>query len=83
VKALEQVGSRLKSLHFKDIKAPEEGEEEQRDVIWGTGICDVPTMLQVLKNVNFTGLMAIEYEHNRDDSVPDIRECLEMLKCNM
>ena len=83
VKALEQVGSRLKSLHFKDIKAPEEGETEQHDVIWGTGICDVPAMLQVLKNVHFTGLMAIEYEHNWDNSVPDIKECLEMMKQNL
>jgi len=83
VKALEQVGSRLKSLHFKDIKAPEEGEAEQHDVIWGTGICDVPAMLQVLKNVHFTGLMAIEYEHNWDNSVPDIKECLERMRKNL
>ena len=80
VKALEQVGSRLKVLHFKDVKAPEEGEDEQHDVIWGTGICDVPAMLQTLKNINFTGLMSIEYEYNWDNSVPDIKECLEMMQ---
>lgn len=83
MKALEQVGSRLKSLHFKDIKAPEAGEAEQHDVIWGTGICDVPAMLKVLKNINFTGLMAIEYEHNWDNSVPDIKKSLEILKSKL
>jgi len=83
VKALEQVGSRLKSLHFKDIKAPEAGETEQHDVIWGTGICDVPAMLKVLKKINFTGLMAIEYEHNWDNSVPDIKKSLEILKSKL
>ena len=82
-KALEQVGNRLKSLHFKDIKAPEEGEAEQHDVIWGTGICNVPVLLDLLKKINFTGLMAIEYEHNWDNSVPDIKESLEMMKQNL
>ena len=80
VKALEQVGGRLKSLHFKDVKAPEAGEMEQHDVIWGTGICDVPAMLQALQKINFTGLMSIEYEHNWDNSVPDIKESLERMR---
>ncbi len=80
VKALEQVGSRLKSLHFKDIKAPEAGETEQHDVIWGTGVCDVPAMLQVIKSIKFKGLMSIEYEYNWDNSVPDIKQCIEMMK---
>ncbi|MDR2040529.1 MAG: sugar phosphate isomerase/epimerase [Bacteroidales bacterium] len=79
VKALQQVGNRLKSLHFKDIKAPEEGEAEQHDVIWGTGICNVADMLEVLKNNKFKGLMSIEYEYNWDNSVPDIRKCIQYL----
>jgi sugar phosphate isomerase/epimerase len=79
VKCLEQVAGRLKSLHFKDVKVPEEGEAEQHDVIWGTGICDVPAMLDVLKNIKFNGLMSIEYEYNWDNSVPDIKQCLEMM----
>ena len=83
VKALEQVGGRLKSLHFKDVKAPEAGEAEQHDVIWGTGICDVPAMLQTLQKINFEGLMSIEYEHNWDNSVPDIQESLERMKQNL
>jgi len=80
VKALEQVGSRLKSLHFKDVKAPEAGEAEQHDVIWGTGICDVPAMLNTLKKIKFEGLMSIEYEYNWYNSIPDIKESLEMMK---
>ena len=83
VKALEQVSDRLKSLHFKDVKAPEAGEAEQHDVIWGTGICNVPAMLDVLKKNHFTGLMSIEYEYNWDNSVPDIQQCLEMMKRNL
>jgi len=83
VEGLEQVADRLKSLHFKDIKAPEEGEAEQHDVIWGTGVCDVPAMLRVLKNIRFSGLMSIEYEFNWENSVPDIKKCLEMMNRNL
>jgi sugar phosphate isomerase/epimerase len=80
VKALEQVSPRLKSLHFKDIKAPEEGEAEQHDVIWGTGVCDVKGMLEVLRKNRFDGLMSIEYEYNWDNSVPDIQQCMKALQ---
>jgi len=80
VKGLEQVAERLISLHFKDVKAPEEGEEEQHDVIWGTGVCNVPGMLKVLRDINFSGLMSIEYEYNWENSVPDIMKCLEIIK---
>lgn len=82
VKSLQQVSGRLKSLHFKDIKAYEEGGKEQHDVIWGTGICDVSGMLKVLKETKFNGLMSIEYEYNWDNSVPDIKECVRFLNNN-
>ncbi|MDR0714599.1 MAG: sugar phosphate isomerase/epimerase [Bacteroidales bacterium] len=80
VKALEQVSPRLKSLHFKDIKAPEAGEAEQHDVIWGTGVCDVKGMLEVLRKNKFNGLMSIEYEYNWDNSVPDIQQSIKILQ---
>ena len=75
VNALEKVSGRLKSLHFKDIKKAVEGEEEQHDVIWGTGVCDVPEMLNVLKNSGFKGLMSIEYEYNRSEERRVGKEC--------
>jgi sugar phosphate isomerase/epimerase len=80
VKALQQVAPRLKSLHFKDIKASEAGEEEQHDVIWGTGVCDVPAMLETLRKNRFKGLMSIEYEYNWDNSVPDIQQSIKILE---
>ena len=84
VKVLEKVSSRLIALHFKDIRALEPGEQlsevyDQNDVIWGTGVCDVPAMIRVLKKNNFTGLMAIEYENKWENSVPDIRKSLDMM----
>tara|TARA_R110002050_G_scaffold223682_3_gene359585 strand:+ start:9524 stop:10378 length:855 start_codon:yes stop_codon:yes gene_type:complete len=74
VEGLKQYGNRLKSLHFKDIKEKVDGEAEQHDVIWGTGILPVKDMLEVLKEQGFEGLFSIEYEYNWDNSVPDIKK---------
>lgn len=76
VAALTMIEGRVKSLHFKDVKEKVEGETEQHDVIWGTGVCDVDGILKELKRQNFKGLFSIEYEYNWENSVPDIKECI-------
>uniref|UniRef100_UPI0032175D82 sugar phosphate isomerase/epimerase family protein n=1 Tax=uncultured Draconibacterium sp. TaxID=1573823 RepID=UPI0032175D82 len=80
VKGLSQYEGRLKSLHFKDIKKKVEGQTEQHDVIWGTGICNIEGMLRELERQGFDGLFSIEYEHNWDNSVPDIKKCIEVFE---
>ena len=77
VEGLRKYEGRLKSLHFKDIKEKVEGEAEQHDVIWGTGILDIEGMLSELKRQNFEGLFSIEYEYNWENSVPDIKQCIQ------
>lgn len=76
VEALKMYEGRLKTLHFKDVKEKEEGEEEQHDVIWGTGVCNTEGILNELKRQNFKGLFSIEYEYNWENSVPDIKQCI-------
>jgi sugar phosphate isomerase/epimerase len=76
IECLKKLDGRIISLHFKDIAHKVEGEKEQHDVIWGKGILDVKGMLQELKRQNFKGVFAIEYEFNWDNSVPDIKECV-------
>ena len=73
---LRKLDGRIISLHFKDI-APAEAEGGPHDVIWGTGVLDVPGMLRMLKDQQFQGYFAIEYEYNWDNSVPDIRQCID------
>lgn len=77
IDCLKKLEGRIISLHFKDIAAKKDGEKEQHDVIWGTGILDVKGMLQELKQQNFKGVFCIEYENNWDNSVPDIRKNIE------
>lgn len=77
IDCLKQLEGRIVSLHFKDIAPKVEGEKEQHDKIWGTGILDVKAMLKELKRQNFKGVFSIEYEYNWDNSVPDIKQCID------
>ncbi|MCE2616315.1 sugar phosphate isomerase/epimerase family protein [Phocaeicola oris] len=77
LECLRKLEGRIISLHFKDIEAPKANGEWQHDVIWGTGILNVPEMLKILKAQNFSGYFAIEYEYNWDNSDPDIRKCID------
>ena len=77
ITCVKQLKGRIISLHFKDIAPKKAGENEQHDVIWGTGILDVKGMLKELKSQNFKGVFSIEYEYNWENSVPDIKECIQ------
>jgi len=77
IDCLKKLDGRMISLHFKDIAAKKEGVAEQHDVIWGKGMLDVKGMLQELKRQNFKGVFCIEYEYNWENSVPDIKECIQ------
>ncbi len=76
LECLKKLEGRIISLHFKDIAAKKEGEQEQHDVIWGRGILDIKGMLEELKRQNFKGVFAIEYEYNWENSVSDIRKSI-------
>jgi len=77
IDCLKKLQGRINTLHFKDIMPKQEGVEWQHDVIWGTGILDVKGMLQELKRQNFKGYFSIEYEYNWENSVPDIKKCIQ------
>lgn len=75
VEALRKLEGRIISFHLKDIG--EFGNRKAHDVIWGTGKADVKGMLIELDRQNFRGFFAVEYEHNWENSVPDIEQCVE------
>ena len=59
-------------VHLKDVQAS--GGEV--NVLLGKGIAKIPEVMKELKKVNYTGLVAIEYEH--DGSVEeDVRTEVE------
>ena len=74
IDALRMLEGRIISLHFKDLN---EADRKAHDVPWGTGVCDVKGMLAELKRQGFSGVFSIEYEHNWENSMPEIAKCIE------
>ncbi len=75
LQAVKDLEGRIISFHFKDL--PEMGERSAHDVIWGAGVADIEDILrEVLRQDIENPLFSIEYEHNWDNNVPDIAECV-------
>jgi len=68
---------RIISCHLKD--RPVIGEQKP-DVVYGTGVSDVKGMLDELKQQGFNGNISIEYEANWDNSVPDVKQCIDFVR---
>ena len=74
LESLKKLEGHIISLHFKDLN---EIDRHAHDVPWGTGVCDVPALLQELKDQRFRGVFSVEYEHNWENNVPEIKESLK------
>ena len=77
VDAIKLLKERVLSLHLKD---PTAANEEGHDTILGQGIGDVKGVLKELRNQNFTGHIALEYEYNWTNSVPDITQSINYVR---
>ena len=69
------MGARNFGLHLKD-----HDNEMRRDVVFGKGSLDVLGVLRALREVKFQGYIAIEYEANPENPIPDIRACLDVFR---
>ena len=77
VQQIKLMGDRNFALHLKD-----HDNKKKTDVPFGdpAGILDVPGVLKALKEVKFTGHIAIEYEANPNDPSPDMKKCVAYVK---
>lgn len=73
LEALKKLEGRIISFHFKDLN---EASPKAHDVVWGTGVADVKALVAEIKRQNIKAVFSIEYEHNWDNSVPEIAECV-------
>jgi len=74
IECLKKLEGRIVSLHFKDLNKK---GGEAHDVPWGQGAGDAKAMLAELNRQGFKGVFSVEYEHNWDNSVPEIKQCAE------
>jgi len=69
VECLKKLQGRIINLHFKEI-------DQGHDVIWGTAKNRTLPMLQELHKQSFKGTFSVEYEHNWEKSIPEIRQSI-------
>ena len=77
VDCLRILKGRIISSHLKDLN---EMGPRGHDLPFGTGVSDIPGILEELKKQHFTGNISIEYEHNWENSVPDVAQCIGFVR---
>ena len=74
VECLKKLEGRVITLHFKDLN---ERGPKAHDVPWGTGSSNAKGMLAELQRQNFKGAICVEYEHNWENSAPELAKSAE------
>ena len=77
VDCLRILKGRIISSHLKDLN---QMGHSGHDLPFGTGVSDIPGILEELKKQHFTGNISIEYEHNWENSVPDVAQCIGFVR---
>lgn len=78
VEALRVLKGRIISSHLKDLN--EFGKRDAHDVPFGQGTSDIKAVLDELKAQDFNGNASIEYEHNWENSLPEVTQCVDFVK---
>jgi sugar phosphate isomerase/epimerase len=77
LESIKLLKGRVMSCHLKDKDVV---GEKGHCVPFGTGVGKVAAILDELKSQGFTGNISIEYEYNWNNSVPDVKECVEFVR---
>lgn len=77
VQCLRILDGRIMSSHLKDLN---EKSPRAHDVPYGTGVSDIPAILNELKRQHFAGNLSVEYETHWTNSVPEIAQCIGFVR---
>jgi sugar phosphate isomerase/epimerase len=66
------ISSHLKDLNEKGLRA--------HDVPYGTGVANIAGILDELKAQGFKGNLSIEYEYHWDNSLPEVKQCIDFVR---
>lgn len=83
IEAIKKYGYRMYDMHLKDVDGTVAKSES---IQIGRGVIDIPKLMKALKDVNYQGVMSIEYEKDADnaegglaESVGYVRGILDMM----
>lgn len=77
VECLRILKGRIISSHLKDL---DHMGPDAHDLPFGTGVSDIPGILEELKAQHFSGNISIEYEYHWETSVPDVAQCIGFVR---
>jgi sugar phosphate isomerase/epimerase len=77
VDCLRILKGRVIGSHLKDLNKM---GPDAHDVPYGTGVADMVGILNELKSQGFEGNLSIEYEHNWDNSTPEVAQCIGFVR---
>jgi len=78
VEAVQRLGKRVFGVHLKDVKSLPGGQKQFK--IAGEGDLKVTELLKALKTLKYEYCVAIEYEENAKNPLPDIEACLKFVR---
>ncbi len=74
---IRKIAPRVHAFHMKDRASIEKWTHDRP---FGTGIIDLPAILDEVRKHGFAGNVSIEYEHNWKNSLPEIAQCAGYLR---
>lgn len=78
VEAVQRLGKRVFGVHLKDVKSLPDGKKQFK--IAGEGDLKVTELLKALKALKYEYCVAVEYEENAKNPLPDIEACLKHVR---
>lgn len=81
VEAVQRLGKRVFGCHVKDVKTTEvDGRKQKQFKITGEGDLNTVGLLKALKALDYQYCLALEYEENAKNPLPDIEACLKHVR---
>jgi sugar phosphate isomerase/epimerase len=77
LEVIKKIAPHVHAFHMKDRSSIEKRTDEE---IFGKGIIKLSDILDEVGKHGFKGNVSIEYEHNWDNNVPDITQCVTYLR---
>lgn len=77
VDCLRILKGRIVSSHLKDLHAP---LPTGHDVVWGTGVSDVPAILNEFRAQGFEGPISVEFEYRQEDNLAEVKKCVDYIR---
>jgi Sugar phosphate isomerases/epimerases len=77
VKCIKVLEGRIVSSHLKDLNVK---GTEGHDVPYGTGVSNIRGILDELKRQKFVGNISVEFEHNWENNVPEVAQCIGFVR---